>query len=305
MTRGRGDKCAADLDGRLLCNVMGFSSWDDRIQRAAVLAKEYAYARDLLNFYRELLIFQKQVFKHLAQALGEEDPDGRGACPLHDGSLAVHQPLLLSHFASFLSLIGKVGPPELAERARRLSQSDRRDEWGPLLESYWRKALDADVLGEDVAQLFFPKAFLQPYAEFLAERHGKDHLSLDEAVTQGRQTLCPLCGSRPQLTLLRPEADGARRLLLCSLCASEWRFKRVCCPACGEERHAHLSYHKADDFPHVRIESCETCHAYIKGVDLTINGLAAPVVDDIATLPLDLWAAEQGLKKIEMNLIGI
>jgi formate dehydrogenase maturation protein FdhE len=55
----------------------------------------------------------------------------------------------------------------------------------------------------------------------------------------------------------------------------------------------------------VRVEVCESCHKYIKGIDLTAYGLAVPVVDEIAALPLDIWAAEQGYKKIEMNLIGV
>ena len=94
-------------------------------------------------------------------------------------------------------------------------------------------------------------------------------------------------------------------MLLCSLCATEWRFKRVRCPACGEESFEKLPYHKTADFPHVRVEVCETCRKYIKGVDLTIHGLAVPTVDDVATLPLDVWAVEQGYDKIEMNLVGI
>jgi len=28
------------------------------------------------------------------------------------------------------------------------------------------------------------------------------------------------------------------------------------------------------------------------------------VVDEIATAPLDLWAAEQGFRKIQLNLMG-
>jgi formate dehydrogenase maturation protein FdhE len=43
----------------------------------------------------------------------------------------------------------------------------------------------------------------------------------------------------------------------------------------------------------------------MKSVDLTVNGLAIPLVDEIAAAPLDLWAAEQGYQKIELNLMGL
>jgi formate dehydrogenase maturation protein FdhE len=40
-------------------------------------------------------------------------------------------------------------------------------------------------------------------------------------------------------------------------------------------------------------------------VDLSEYGLAVPVVDELAALPLDVWAMEQGYRKVEPNLAGI
>jgi FdhE protein len=53
----------------------------------------------------------------------------------------------------------------------------------------------------------------------------------------------------------------------------------------------------------VRVECCDTCRNYIKTVDLTRNGLADPVVDEIASIPLDLWAQKQGYTKLQVNLM--
>ncbi len=55
----------------------------------------------------------------------------------------------------------------------------------------------------------------------------------------------------------------------------------------------------------MRIEACDTCKHYIKGVDLTRVGFAAPIVDEIDAAPLDLWAREHGYTKIELNLVGV
>jgi FdhE protein len=77
------------------------------------------------------------------------------------------------------------------------------------------------------------------------------------------------------------------------------------CAACGEEQPTHLGYFQSDEYPHVRIETCDSCKRYIKGVDLTRLGLAEPLVDDVATAALDLWAVEKGYTKIELNLVGL
>jgi transposase len=37
----------------------------------------------------------------------------------------------------------------------------------------------------------------------------------------------------------------------------------------------------------------------------TIPGLAVPVVDELAALPLDLWARENGYQKLQMNAVGM
>jgi FdhE protein len=44
---------------------------------------------------------------------------------------------------------------------------------------------------------------------------------------------------------------------------------------------------------------------YIKAVDLSRNGLAVPVVDELATVSLNLWAEEHGYTKVQLNLLGV
>jgi FdhE protein len=55
----------------------------------------------------------------------------------------------------------------------------------------------------------------------------------------------------------------------------------------------------------VRVEACDTCKTYIKAVDLTKYGLAEPVVDEIVTVPLNIWAEEHGYVKLAPNLLGM
>lgn len=116
---------------------------------------------------------------------------------------------------------------------------------------------------------------------------------------------CPTCGEKPVASVLRPEGDGGKRFLLCSLCLNEWEFRRVLCPSCGEEDKEKLPVYGAEEYAHIRVEACDTCKTYLKSIDMTRDGLAVPEVDELASLALDLWAIEKGYKKLQPNLFGI
>jgi FdhE protein len=160
--------------------------------------------------------------------------------------------------------------------------------------SYWRDASDIR---------FFEKAFLQPYLKWLAETGGTVVREFDRC-----ERYCPFCGGNPQVSFLQNKettAESGNRDLICGTCLSSWEFRRVVCANCGEERPAKLGYFHSPEFDHVRIEACDTCKHYIKGIDLTRVGLAEPLVDEIDAAPLDLWAREHGFTKIELNLVGV
>lgn len=253
------------------------TKWDQRIQRAVELAAKHDFAAEALRFYERITGFQKSLYAGL-------EP-GRGS--LRDG---LELPLLLPRFAPYLSLIADIAPSPLAQAASELSAGKER--WGAVLEKFWRsEALTA-------AEALIAWTFLQPYAEHLA-----DHT---EPVTiQTAPPLCPLCSGKPLVGVLRPLGDGAKRSLICSLCATEWEYRRIVCPACGEESVDKLPVYIAEQLAYMRVEACDTCHRYIKTVDLTKDGRAVPVVDELAAIPLSLWAAENGYTKVSPNLLGL
>ena len=254
---------------------MGFS-WDRRIARAGELSKKHPGVSVLLIFYQQLAGFQKSVYEQLASV---EDHDVK---------------VLMPFFPGLISLVKKTGSPSLVEAAGTLEQDPPEDRL-ELLESIWQHQVESLQLAGEYA--FFAQALLQPYAEFLAAK--------SSTATDGSPQLCPFCGSRPQVAVLRPEGDGGKRSLLCSLCSTEWNFRRVLCPNCGEENKDHLPVYAAGEFDYVRVEACDTCHTYIKSIDLTRNGNAIPAVDELATLSLNLWAQENNYRKIRPNLFGV
>ncbi|MQB00250.1 MAG: formate dehydrogenase accessory protein FdhE [Actinobacteria bacterium] len=122
---------------------------------------------------------------------------------------------------------------------------------------------------------------------------------------------CPLCGDAPQCSVIVEESgaflQGSPRYLVCGRCAGWWDFPRAKCPTCGEDDSRKISPYAAEDWPWARIDVCEACRGYIKTFDLREKGAmkVVPLVDDVATLALDVWAHEQGLTRQGLSLAGV
>jgi formate dehydrogenase accessory protein FdhE len=269
----------------------GEADYDARIDRANRLSSPYSAATEFLEFYRHVAGFQKLLHANIAAAYAVK-PE-----PVPEGGLRADLDLsvLLPHFRSYLWIIEQNAPAALAESAKQMALLPS-DSWIACLEAYWNHAGIYDQQVGAFAQ-FLPRAFLEPYAEFRA-------LLAPRAPQATTPRLCPLCGSRPLLGILRPEGDGGKRFLLCSFCLQEWEFRRILCPTCGEEAEDKLPVYVAEDSPHVRVEACDTCKFYLRTIDLTKDGNALPLVDDLAAIPHTLWAHEQGYSRLQPNLLG-
>ena len=258
--------------------------WSKRIQRAIYLAGRHPGAAEVLNFYRRILEFQKDVYDRAASRPAPA-PDGPFRERL-DVDAAMQQ------LPALLSLVQTNGPSKLAQEAA---------DFGRESEKQCRQAL-ADFLragdADDAAPYaFFARVLFQPIAEHLAAAPAATLAGFSGMV-------CPVCDAKPQAAVLHPEGDGGKRFLVCSFCATEWEFRRVLCPVCGEEDHTKLPRYTAEGISAVRVEACETCRFYLKSVDLTVDGHAVPLVDEVATASLDVWAMEYGFHKIRRNLMG-
>jgi FdhE protein len=265
--------------------------WDRRIRRANELAAEHPFAAEVMHFYARLAGFQRGLYAHFEAACGSERKKRPAGSLRHELDLFV----LLPKFRDFLARVEPVAPTPIARAAHELQLQDV-GRWQHLLASYWETAPSSLACGP--TDSYFAWLYLQPYAEYLADH--TEPLSAD-----GAPAVCPLCCGKPQVGALRPEGDGAKRSLLCSLCATEWGYRRLICPACGEEDAGKLALYVAKQFEHIRVEACDSCRHYIKTVDLTKNGRAVPVVDELAAIPLNLWAEENGYTKWGSNLLGI
>lgn len=102
---------------------------------------------------------------------------------------------------------------------------------------------------------------------------------------------CPVCASRPNFG--RIDGDG-KRYLFCSLCGSEWRFVRVCCPFCGNSVPDKLGFYSSEENCY-RLDVCEACKGYLKTLDERRRAEHESLFwEDIKTVPLDVMAMRLG-----------
>lgn len=269
----------------------GGTEYDARMRRAERLSSEHTFAAEFLDFYKHVAAFQKTLRANIAASSGMKS-SGAPAAGLRD---PLDLTALLPHFRGFLSTIEQHAPPALGRSAHQMSLLPS-DSWVASLEAYWEHAGKYDQQVGAFAQ-FLARAFLEPYAEFRAAVTPKAPVVMTVRV-------CPLCASRPLMGVLRVEGDSGKRFLLCSFCSQEWEFRRILCPTCGEEAEGKLPVYVAEQLSHIRVEACDTCKFYLTGVDLTKDGHAIPLVDDLAAIPLTLWAHEKGYSRLQPNLLG-
>jgi FdhE protein len=184
------------------------------------------------------------------------------------------------------------GPSELAELAQARLE-DGADAAASRLSTYWSGDLE-------VREDFLSRALLKPWVELLAAERRAPERTLKPGT-------CPFCGGLPWMATRRAQtgSDGAQRNLCCALCGGEWPFIRIRCPSCGEADPEELPFFQDETRVAARIEACETCKRYVKSIDLSLDARPIAEIDDLLTLPLDLWAQEQGYERIEPGLAGI
>jgi len=254
--------------------------WERRLRRARELEDTWTFAREILRFFRTLTEFQREVHR-LAS-----DPAVR--CSLDDDDFLP----LLPPARKLFGIVQEAAPEALARAAGELERAPEEETLG-LLADFVHRQGEADGV-----RSFFPRVLLGPCWGIPTEPAG------DHDLASGA---CPACGRPPLASVLRedPLAETVRRTLLCSFCGGEWAFPRVLCPRCREERPEQLPRLTAIEIPWMRVDACDTCRSYLKSIDLTKCPGADPVVDELASTPLDVIAREHGYSKLAPNLAGV
>ena len=280
--------------------------WTDRRRRTAELRRRYMFAGEVLDFYGALLGVQQHAYEEALSAR----PPAR--------DLVAYVAEIVVPAVVDVSIAA--GPPKLRDAvALRVEGTDPRD-----LVAAW-------IRGEDQVMVdrYLARASVGPILEAL----GPEAAASSVGIRDDRH--CPSCGGPPQLSyfaLASEDLAAGGRFLECARCLGSWGFARMTCPGCGEDSSSrlpifneegstsgergsvvrglqgrlegHVALEHTPVFQHIRIEACNTCRQYLLNIDLAADPKAVPVVDEMAALPLDLYAREHGFTKIIPNLMG-
>lgn len=201
----------------------------------------------------------------------------------------------LSLFQS-LCQIGKEANPYMAEQVKKIEENidkKRIDLKALLKEGGGEQKVEgiAEKLGLDKKIfLFLILTSLKPSIET-----GVEKLSHEIKTETWMRGSCPVCGSLPHLSLLKEEVG--KRFLLCSHCGYQWRIDRMICPFCDNRDQESLQFFYAEEEKTHRIDLCDKCHQYIKTIDLRTIGETDFLLEDLATLHLDIVASQKGYKR--------
>jgi hypothetical protein len=206
---------------------------------------------------------------------------------------------------------------DLRLMVRQIADVLRR--YGALEELDYRKvqALGRDMQLLDVVGRWFRSTLEQqvasvgvPASDSFAELDGSDvidqvltlsmrpFLSRCAEVLQQRPELslwthphCALCGGQPDLSVITPSAE---RHLICGRCELRWKWESLTCPYCRNSERTKITSFATPDGQY-RVYACDVCRRYLKAYDgRRASRPVMPMVDAVATLPLDAAAIQRG-----------
>jgi hypothetical protein len=102
---------------------------------------------------------------------------------------------------------------------------------------------------------------------------------------------CALCGGEPDFAVITPAAE---RHLICSRCTLRWKYEALTCPFCHNAERSRITSFATPDGRY-RVYACDACRRYLKAYDgRRATRPVMPIVDSVATLPLDAAAMQRG-----------
>lgn len=292
--------------------AVAVGQWTERRRRATELAERWPFATEVLTFYTALLDAQERAYETARAELSD---------PSRTVPYAVARVLPMVR-----AVTTATGPQKLARAVADLPPAG-----GNGSTAQWEEKVKRWLDGGELSAVdrYLARAAVGPVLEALGQAFGR----VWDGPRDARH--CPHCGGLPQVSVLASTGEdlvAPRRYLECSRCARRWAYPRMTCAGCGETEAHHLPIFAEEGtteaeatgtvvrglgaapagtpaagarFRHVSIYACRTCSCYLLNVDLSRDARAVPVVDEMAAMPLDLYAREQGIAKIVPNLMGL
>ena len=159
----------------------------------------------------------------------------------------------------------------------------------------WQNVREAAADLDVDADAFQAVAALVP-VPFLQACNRRWQQSINQSWTEG---YCPVCGAWPALAEVR--GIERSRYLRCGRCGGGWPAQCLFCSYCGMTGHEELvSLVPEKSGSNGMIDACKRCLGYVKTF-ATLQGSppAKIIVDDLASVDLDIAALEQGYRRPE------
>ena len=194
---------------------------------------------------------------------------------------------MLKNYAEELATVLTGNPSILEAACNEIRDTSRLDKDMPLLEAWGREHPDAPHFFR-----FVLTSAAMPSRVTLGRILGQEHDN-EKAWPHGH---CPVCGNQPLMGRL--EGKEGRRMHTCSFCAFEYRAARMGCPFCLAPETEGSEYHVSDDEPGYLLSVCNACKNYFKIADFReFDRPWFPLLDDLSSLTLDLYAMQMGYKR--------
>ena len=251
----------------------------------------------LLEFYRELLQVQERVGRKVTapnpvftrEAVAALAREGKQLTDYAD--LAIDWPLLrdayketVALYARHPDLFGEIPAQLTALTPGRVVYARTVRAW------YLGRQVRLPFSPDDRAQSLVMALFASALKPFLVRVAEAAKGALDQEAW--RRGYCPVCGGNPDFAYL--SRDTGARWLLCGRCDTEWLFQRLQCPYCSNSDQNRLSFF-ADESGRYRLYVCESCHRYLKAIDLRqTKGEVLLPLERLETVDLDVQAQDKG-----------
>jgi len=221
----------------------------------------------------------------------------RTEVPLLAGAKLTVDKVTIGEWAKRLMRVAyESGAPKMADLATIRWESIDPSSWFELSLSQNRSRLKDSAAGLDIDGEAFQTVALLIAIPFLnACSRALAHL-VSKSWTEG---YCPVCGAWPIFAEVR--GIDRSRYLRCGRCGGEWQAHCLFCPFCGTTDHEQLAslVPEKSGSPGA-VEVCKRCLGYVKTFTrLQGSSPAKVMLDDLASVELDVAALEQGYKRPE------
>jgi len=258
------------------------------LKRVASLGQKFPEAKELLDFLKELIIYRNSVSAKLSEMEFDINQNEKPIFRISKLNCEKYIPYL----KELTEILQEKGTEEIRNEAEKI-HGKNPEEIKTLVIDTLHKKIENDVVRMIIYAWI--QAILFPISKQI---YVSEH--------EWFKPYCPVCGNLPFTSYISDTEEGEGiRFLKCSVCLNEWIYGRTQCVKCGNVEDPTLNYYIPEEYGYIEIQVCGKCNHYIKIFDKRKDGFVIPEVDDVATVTLDLWATEQGFKKVERNLLGL